>query len=379
MSIKNQTAVEDRKKRNSSFELLRIISMVMIVFYHFAIHGGFEFSGTEFTIPYFWYSFILMGGKIGVDVFVLISGYFMINSNGSLFNFKRILKFWGQIAFYSIILCIVFGILGISELNLRSLVKACFPITCRLWWFASTYFVLYLLHPFLNILLNAINKKTYQTLLVMTVIFWSIIPTITTKEYEGNKLLWFITLYAIAGYINKFGFNKKLGTKHYLILLIIFSVLTYLLNIAVNLMASKWTIFSAYSINFYEQYKFYVLLISLTLFMMFATMNMKHSKIINTVASATFGVYLIHDHMTSRQFLWIDLFKDYQFQHSNMIIPYSVMAVISVYVVCTLIDLIRQIIFEKPYIWIVNKYSQAWLKPFERIFNYCKAIVFGDD
>ena len=67
-------SVKAKSLRNSSVELLRIISMVMIVFHHFAVHGGFKWDANAVTIPHFWYNFIIMGGKIGVDIFVLISG-----------------------------------------------------------------------------------------------------------------------------------------------------------------------------------------------------------------------------------------------------------------------------------------------------------------
>lgn len=202
-------------QRNSSIELLRIISMIMIVFHHFAVHGGFEWEASNVTIPLFWYNFIIMGGKIGVDLFVLISGYFLVNSNGNVFNFRRILKFMGQVFFYSISIYVVFGICGLSDIGIKSLIKALFPITFSSWWFASTYFVLYLLHPFLNKLLHCLNKKNYQYLLVMLVVCWSIIPTFTMSQFQGNSLLWFMTLYAIAGYVKIYGFNNKFNSKHY--------------------------------------------------------------------------------------------------------------------------------------------------------------------
>ena len=82
--------------RNSSIELLRIIAMVMIVFHHFACHGGFSF-GTSVTATHFWYNFIVMGGKLGVDIFVLISGYYLITNNKTLFNINKTVKFVGQV------------------------------------------------------------------------------------------------------------------------------------------------------------------------------------------------------------------------------------------------------------------------------------------
>lgn len=38
------------KQRNSSIELLRIISMVMIMFYHFSIHGHFDFATASVSV-----------------------------------------------------------------------------------------------------------------------------------------------------------------------------------------------------------------------------------------------------------------------------------------------------------------------------------------
>lgn len=54
---------EVQPNRQTNIELLRIISMLMIVFHHFAIHGGFNWETTELTIPHFWYNLIVMGVK----------------------------------------------------------------------------------------------------------------------------------------------------------------------------------------------------------------------------------------------------------------------------------------------------------------------------
>ena len=148
-----------KKVRNTSIELLRIIAMVMIIFHHFAVHGGFTFEEADVSISHFWYYFIQMGGKIGVNIFVMISGFFLVESKDKqVFNFKRILKFWGQVFFYSVLLTIIAWITSIGEVGIKELIKMMFPLTFGTWWFASTYFVLYLIHPFLNRFLHSINK-----------------------------------------------------------------------------------------------------------------------------------------------------------------------------------------------------------------------------
>lgn len=59
-----------KNNRNSAIELLRIIAMLMIVFHHFGVHGGFVFKSGMISLPHLWYNFIIMGGKIGVNIFV---------------------------------------------------------------------------------------------------------------------------------------------------------------------------------------------------------------------------------------------------------------------------------------------------------------------
>ena len=153
--------------RDSSFELLRIISMICIVSSHFATHGRFHFDAQTVSIPRLWWCFIEMGGYFGVNVFVLISGYFLINDHSGLFNYKRILKFWGQVAFYSVVIYVIFGLAGFIEFSWKETICTLFPITTNRWWFASTYFTLYLFHPFLNMFLRRMEKDIFRNFLVL--------------------------------------------------------------------------------------------------------------------------------------------------------------------------------------------------------------------
>ena len=69
----------------------------MIVAHHYGFYGGFNFLPTEITAQKLWVQWLLMGGKIGVNLFMLISGYFMINLDR--LNFSKLLKYYGQVFF----------------------------------------------------------------------------------------------------------------------------------------------------------------------------------------------------------------------------------------------------------------------------------------
>ena len=77
-----------RNKRNSNIEILRILSMLFIIAHHYAVHG-FDLSAGSFTVNEVTLQILSLGGKIGVNVFVFITGYFMINSR---FDAKKLLK-----------------------------------------------------------------------------------------------------------------------------------------------------------------------------------------------------------------------------------------------------------------------------------------------
>lgn len=363
--------------RNTSIELLRIISMIMIMFHHFAYHGNFEWNYNEVTLPHLWYDFILMGGKVGVDIFVLISGYFLIENTEKLFQPKKLLKFWGQVVFYSIMTYLLSVMLRLNAFEIKQLIKVCLPITYPGWWFASTYFMLYLIHPFLNKLLHGLSKTEYQYLILMMVLCWSIIPTATTQLFESNSLLWFVTLYGIAGYVNLYGGNQKLQSKHYFSLYFMVLIITYTVSTTFLFLGTKKEEWSTHAIDFFEIERLPILLMAITLFMGFVTLKMNYHKWINMIASATFGVYLIHDSSYIRYYLWTNIFKINQYQDSTFLILYSILVVFILYVSCTMIDLIRKKLVEKPYMLFVNHYTYYFLKSFKIICEMFRKWIFG--
>lgn len=375
--IQNEASIS--KQRNSAFELCRVLSMLMIVGCHFATHGSFSFDKSTITIPRLWWNVIEMGGNFGVDVFILISGYFMVNNTNLTFNKKRALKIWGQALFYSIIIFLFGNIIGITNSSIVQLIKTIFPITTGAWWFLTTYFVLFLLHPYINRLLHSLNKHQYQGLLILLFIIWCVIPTFTSFSLCSNELIVFVLLYTIAGYIRLFGINAKLKSKHFFLLWLLTSLVTFLSSIAFIFIGKKIAFFANKYLFFYGQRSLPTLLRAVFFFMIFERMNMKNNKIINTIATAAFGVYLIHDSNIIRPWLWKTLFVNAQYQESIMLIPYSLVVIVIVYSVCTLIDLIRINTVEVFYMKFINRYSDRIIAPIKKTINVIKMFLFGKE
>lgn len=338
---------ESTKKRESNLELLRIFAMVMIVFHHFAVHGNFNFDTENISINLLWHVFILMGGKIGVNIFVLISGYFLVKEKEIKLDLKHIIKFISQVLFYSVTIYLLYIFITKEQFNLKGIKEAFFPIIFKKWWFVTYYFILYLLHPFINKILINLSKKEYKTLLLILITCFSIIPTIINKEFSVDNIVWFITLYCIAGYIKLHGLPEKIKTQHYFLAILGLIIVNFLI---VSL-----------DINVYEafkQHKLNTLLISISIFMLFKKIKIKNNKLINQIASATFGVYLIHDNSSIRFLMWRDLLNTSNFKQTSFFIPYTIMACIWVYISCTIIELLRKKIIEKPFLNIIDHIKQ---------------------
>ena len=82
--------------RSSNIELLRIIAMFMVVLGHYYVKGGFP-DDSLMTTSKLVMQFLGSWSKIAVDIFVIISGYFLVTQK---FRWKKICKFFGCTYFW---------------------------------------------------------------------------------------------------------------------------------------------------------------------------------------------------------------------------------------------------------------------------------------
>lgn len=342
-------------KRNSSIEILRILSMLLIIAHHYAVHG-FDLSASSFTLNEVTLQIISLGGKIGVNIFVFITGYFMINSR---FDAKKLLKLVLETTFYSVMIVCILGILSFPGFSVKELIKSFLPVIFSTYWFATAYLFLYLLSPFLNKFIRSMDKFTHLKLILLLTAIWCVLPSFTDLAPEYSNLGWFITLYLIAGFLRLYPMAICSKSKLNFILslcsfgLIILSVIVYDL-IADRIFFQKTNIGHFGAMN-----NLLILICSITLFYGFLNVKVAHSTLINRIAQSTFGVYLIHDNYLLRPLLWEDIFRTRTFLHSNILILHAFLAIISVFLVCTLIDQIRIVCFEKPLFKIINRRSDS--------------------
>lgn len=330
-------------QRKSNFELLRMFCMLMIVASHFGMYTPFQFSTTAISINRLWMQFLQIGGHIGVNTFVLISGYFLVNVPD--IKLDKVWKLWSQLSFYSLSIFIVFVITDLREFRWFSLLESVFPVTFNKWWFASTYFILYLFTPYINILLHKLNKRMYQKMLLLMFICWSVIPTVTTSSFESNNLIWFICMYSAGGYIRLWTEELKISSKKCFVGVAFLVLLTFGTVGVFDVLGMRYVFVAQHATYFYWMQRVPMLLIAVLLFVGTKNIEISYNKAINTVAAATFGVYLIHENRWMRSFLWQIVFYRGDLQGSLYLIPYSLLVIGVVYAACTVIELLRRRLF----------------------------------
>jgi hypothetical protein len=242
------------------------------------------------------------------------------------------------------VICIAVGLT--SGIAGSDVVHALFPISSNTYWFASVYMGLSLLMPFAGKLAVSITKKQYQYLLIVLAVVLSINHMIfrvnTYGTYAGRELPWFIFLALLAGYIKLHTEPNQKYFKYGLIVYI-FSSLAVLgsVYLSVELHLEE----TGYFLNYNSPL---ALLSTTALFLCVKNMPWKESRMddrIRKIASAAFGVYLLHDNYLIRYPVW-DAFHASKVAKTHWAVIYAVVVAIIVYLVCTCLELLRQKLFE---------------------------------
>ncbi len=337
------------KQRQSNFELLRIILMLVIIAHHFVVNSGITDYFQVHSYKTLYLILFGMWGKTAINVFVLITGYFMCKSE---FKWEKVLKLFLEVKFYKILFFIIFLVCGYEVLNLNSIKDVLFNCIYGInVGFVGTFLFFYMLIPFLNKFIKAVDKKTLGNLILFLLFIFTIIPTFFRNEVASNIFCWYITLYFIAAYVRLYPLKIMDNNKNILIGLLLSLILSYV-SVTVLYYVLPISHIGYYYYFVSDSNKILAFLVSLFVFLFFRNMKIKNNKFINTLASTTFGVLLIHANSDAmRNFLWKNLIKVPTFYNSMsgiMLVLSSFIVVIVIYFVCAGLDYLRIIFLERP-------------------------------
>ncbi len=358
MEHKKNAATELHKNaggRMANLELLRIVSMLLVVVLHFLGKGGWLMSLTDAAMPRRGY--LAWGVEslaiVAVNVYMLLSGYFLVESS---FHIKRLLQLFLQVLFYSVAIGFAaasFGYLPEEGFSLYYLAQLFLPISTNHYWFMTAYFFMYLFSPLLSRGVKCLTKKQFQTvlffLLFVFCILKSIVPLKLASDMRGYDCIWYLCVFLVAAYIRLYGipFFKSAGRSLLVYLAAAAGIfgLSFLLRFLYLKTGKLGDMLSVA----YEYNHILVLLASVAFFYLFYHVKIRDGvfgRMIVKIAPYTLGVYLWHEHIAIR-YEWPGWLYSLTGKPDSglLLLLYIIFAAVLVFFVGILLDILRKLLF----------------------------------
>lgn len=290
-------------------DILRVIACLSVIM----IHSSGTYVTKNIGSFNFWIGNVFDGlARIGVPLFIMISGTLMLDKNYQFSNkklIKHIIKMITFFVFWSAIYCIIFNIVypilikhqSIDIIKvIGSLIKGHYHL-----WFVYLIIGLYLIVPLLRLWVNDENKKYVEYFIILSIIFTYIIPQIISIGSNYSNLFehlnyimqnnlqlryvgGFTTYFILGWYINNFDIkNKKIIYLFGFLGLLISIIGTYILSIT-----------TGKALQMYGNLNINVLLQSVAIFIfvkeIFINVQNGNNKFINAISKYSLGIYAIH-------------------------------------------------------------------------------------
>lgn len=346
------------KNRDLRFDKLKLCSMMGIVYIHCIGHGNILEKINYLSTEYFFIVGMYTVCFSMTNVFVIASSHLLINkykSRQPSIRYEKILKIVLLTTAYSTFIYLILVVIGEIEFSLFSFLKSLFSVGVNQYWFVGAYIFLYAISPFLYEALDLFEKKVLLNLCVLSLIFFSIFPSVFIfssvldfyDAQHGKSIIWMIVLFMCTFYINKYGQNdinkipKKIavsmiaGATLFLVLSrVVLRYVSYLIGLAGDGEG-----------RLYFDESIFIVIISFGIFILVIGSKKtkaltKFDHMITICSETTLGIYLIHNHPDLRRILWFNG-NNIIFSNPGTEVPMLLVVVILVFATCMGCELCR--------------------------------------
>ena len=344
----SKQSIEIYKKRNSSIELLKIISMFLIIISHWVQTFYYDNSYVDYDdyilplgsptddISMLILSSMKYFGVIGNSIFLISSIWFLIDKDS--INIRRMAILEINILLMSICVLFSFGILSNKSIATDLIVRSFFPTLLSNNWFITCYFLLYFVHPFLNCVINNTPRQNFKYLCISLFLLYGVFQMLIDEIFFSSKLIVWMSIYLCVGYVKKYKIEETIG-KYGKIGIVLFSLLCIVILIEiVNYLGIVYPSISLSLFKWDKDYNVFVILFGFFVF----TIVKKHSfnfTIINRISAVLFLVYVLHENILIRYYLRPSILQ-YLYQTGNynnhivMVIILSIITFVLSVIVC---------------------------------------------
>lgn len=271
--------------RQSNFELLRILAMLMVL----SLHADFLSIGTPLKVdflndgPNAWTRTAFESFSIvGVNIFVLISGWFGIRT-----TIKGLAKYLFTCLYFSMGIWFIFILIGKANVFPSGLYS--FFFCYYEYWFVRAYLLLYLLAPVLNQFIQTSSRQT-AGFVIGSFFFFQVIYGFTCWDptlNRGYSTISFIWLYLLARFLKQHNLLEKAKMLNWIVILICCIILNSTLFYIVSV--REIDLVSVYAYN-----NPVAILQSVSVLVIFSKIRLDVNSMINRISLSCFAVYLGH-------------------------------------------------------------------------------------
>ena len=304
----------DNKKRNLGIDLLKIAAMFLIVCEHIFSHGGLLAQAAENNSKYLYISSLYILFRPAVNCYALITGWGSYKDENCIQRLKdpkryrNYFLYWVQVVFIGLLFT---GILAVTKgtVSKNTIIQYLLPVTHKAYWYFTAYTVTFLIAPILNTIIARMDKKLEISAIIVVVLFGVIATSFKDGSLpaKASRVVWIVFLYCIGALIKKHGTCFSAPKASGLI------CLAYLVSIMGTAYADGYlrAVVPNYENScFSDFFSPVILVISVLAINLFAGLKIaRGQKAIKTLSTATFGIYLVHEHKAFRQLFIDDHFR----------------------------------------------------------------------
>ena len=345
-------------ERNLNVDLLRILATFMVCVLHICGQGGVLESiakpyGAQWMAA--WLPEVLSFGA--VNLYALVSGYVGLSSR---FRLSRFALLWLQ-AFSSMALVdLVFALVSPGLITKETVVATFLPITCKVYWYLSSYFGVMVFAPVLSAGVGRLDLRVAKVLVPLSLLILSFASTFGGARYGvdpfglelGYSTVWLCYLFVLGGIIRRSGEGLRLSGGKWLALFFIMSIATVASMPAIGWLAQGHPSLSGRELTLVQYTSPTVLLASIALFVTYVSRpdgvvrNPVVAKAFAIVSPATLGIYLIQCH----PLLWNNVLRGLTAGFASLSAPVMVVAILGsallLFLSCFLVERLRLALFD---------------------------------
>lgn len=342
-TIRGSVESGSSSERACNFELLRILGMFLIVWHHYGGEKSIQFDrGSE---NYLWINELFIRsmettGKIGVSIFLLLTGYFQ---NGRAVKTSSIARTWFQTVCWSYILAGVWYMQG-KNIYIRGAHIIFFPVLKRNYWFVSTYISVACFSGWIAAICRNATPAQYVTGLVTLFAIMSLFTWDNFVAFCNTQ--WFMFVIALGGFLRRFSRKLEWITMRMLVTaLILVSAVVYGSIYMCLFHDFQWPYrHGGFNALVRENWCPASLFMGIILMMMTERTKKFTCPLINRISGLTLGVYLIHENCLIRTEVWAVMCHAVTYRDYVSMPVIAVLQVVTVYTVCSFLEFVRQIV-----------------------------------